>query len=337
MSKRLNACVGADFLCILLSVVPFGFAAAKVGLCSWYLNEATGKENKMANILEGYAVFGRAILLGIWQSLFMFLWSLPSVIFIVFGAIIADKSDSGSTIAIIMIVISIIWIIFISIYKGAQYYFIYLNMAAHPELTAKQCFDATVEMTKGHVGSIIIAFLSFIGWSILNSFTFGILSFFYLTPYMNLTYTELYLQMSGGSGSSPSYAASYVDSSYTVGGDYNYGVKTQRMNQSANFQIIGIAGMYSGSSFNISSGQQISIGRDPAYSQIIISSGGESVSRRHCLIQVDSAAGLYFVTDYSSNGTYLDDGTRLTPNIACPVSPGSVIHLGNRNNSFKLQ
>lgn len=347
MSTRLSACVGADMLATLLGFVPFATGAAKVGVCTWYLEETSGKKPRMSSVLEGFSVFSRAIMGYIWYYLFLFLWTLPSLVFYIIGGIIAGSSirsalnggGAGLGFSVIFIILGILYTIVIIIYKSSQYDFLFFYMANHPEKTAKECLDNASAIAKDHIRGIIVTRLSFIGWYILNCFTFNLLSWFYITPYVNLTLTELYKQMSGESMSGMSSAGANQPSNGGTAYMPNNmnGAPGQHVNSFASHKIFGLSGMYSGSSFDIAPNQQICIGRDPAYCQIVISSGGESVSRKHCLIQYDGNAGCFYVTDYSSNGTFLENGTRLSRNVPTPLYAGTVIILGSRSNVFRLQ
>ena len=348
MSTRLSACVGADMLAILLSLVPFSVGAAKVGICTWYLEETSGKKPRMSSVLEGFSVFSRAIMGYIWYYLFLFLWTLPSLVFYIIGGIIAGSSirdalngsGTGLGFSIVFFILGILYTFVITIYKSSQYDFLFFYMANHPDKNAKECLDNAAAIAKDHIIGIIVARLSFIGWYILNFFTFNLLSIFYITPYVNLTLTELYKQMSGESAHGAGHSAANQPSN---NGGTAYmpnsagGAQNQRGNGVGSHKIVGLSGMYSGSSFDIAPNQQICIGRDPAYCQIVISSGGESVSRKHCLIQYDGNAGCFYVTDYSSNGTFLENGAKLNHNVPTPLNAGSVIVLGNRSNVFRLQ
>ncbi len=68
--------------------------------------------------------------------------------------------------------------------------------------------------------------------------------------------------------------------------------------------LLGIAGMYQGAKFTMKPGDEFVIGRDGTLSNIIISTNGDKVSRRHCTVTFNSATCRYEVTDFSSNGTY---------------------------------
>ncbi|MDR1194538.1 MAG: FHA domain-containing protein, partial [Peptococcaceae bacterium] len=101
-------------------------------------------------------------------------------------------------------------------------------------------------------------------------------------------------------------------------------------------KVVGVSGMYKGAEFPIQSGEELLIGRDSAISHIIIDQGAENISRKHCGITYDPGNRLYHVTDYSSNGTFKEDGTRLLTNVTSALPIGSLIILGTRQTSFRL-
>jgi len=100
--------------------------------------------------------------------------------------------------------------------------------------------------------------------------------------------------------------------------------------------IVGISGMYKGFSFPIASDEELILGRDAMLSHIVITENAEKISRKHLTVSFDSYDNVYMVTDHSSNGTYLADGTRLVANIPVKLQRGTVIYLAKKENSFKL-
>ena len=100
--------------------------------------------------------------------------------------------------------------------------------------------------------------------------------------------------------------------------------------------IIGKTGMYRYAVFRIESGEELFVGRDAAVSHIIVDTGAEKVSRKHCGILYDGRRRQYIVTDYSSNGTFCEDGNRLPGMVLTALPCGTVIYLGDRSNSFIL-
>ena len=65
-------------------------------------------------------------------------------------------------------------------------------LSEHPELTGTQAITLSRQMMKGHKWRAFVLDLSFIGWILLSVLTLGILTIFYVGPYMNATDAELY-------------------------------------------------------------------------------------------------------------------------------------------------
>lgn len=99
--------------------------------------------------------------------------------------------------------------------------------------------------------------------------------------------------------------------------------------------LMGVSGIYADAIFRLDPDENITIGRDPKTSQIVIDEGGEFVSRTHCTVRGDAQTGHYSVTDFSSNGTFVN-GERLPKGVAVIVPRGSVLFVGNRENTFRL-
>ncbi|MDR1185686.1 MAG: DUF805 domain-containing protein [Coriobacteriales bacterium] len=100
--------------------------------------------------------------------------------------------------------------------------------------------------------------------------------------------------------------------------------------------LVGISGMYNGASFPLNPGETMVLGRDSALSHIVIDQGASKVSRKHVSLTFDPKQKLYYAHDYSSNGTFKDDGSRLPVDTDVALPGGTVISLGNSHNSFKL-
>ena len=78
------------------------------------------------------------------------------------------------------------------IIKAYEYYMIPYILADDPNTDCETAFEMSREMTDGEKMNIFVLELSFIGWHILNIFTLGLLGLFYVKPYVNLTFAELY-------------------------------------------------------------------------------------------------------------------------------------------------
>ncbi len=78
----------------------------------------------------------------------------------------------------------------------------------------------------------------------------------------------------------------------------------------------------------VGEGQVVNVGSGGKYSHLVLAPGYPHVSRLHCTISYSE--GMYYVVDCSSNGTYLNNGTRLQKGKRTAVKPQSVLILANK-------
>lgn len=104
--------------------------------------------------------YGKIVLTMFLQDLFIFLWSL---LFIIPG-----------------------------IYKSLEWMLVPYILTENPGMDAKEARQKSAELMDGNKWKAFVLGLTFIGWILLSGLTCGILSIFYVTPYMQLTYGELY-------------------------------------------------------------------------------------------------------------------------------------------------
>lgn len=76
--------------------------------------------------------------------------------------------------------------------KTYEYYFMPYIIADQPDITYKDAFAISKEMTSGLKMDIFVLELSFIGWYILSVFTCGI-GLLFISPYVEATRAELYI------------------------------------------------------------------------------------------------------------------------------------------------
>lgn len=98
--------------------------------------------------------------------------------------------------------------------------------------------------------------------------------------------------------------------------------------------LIAVSGDYAGAEFKLSGGETLVIGRDPAMCSIVIED--HNISRQHCSIRFNVDDNKYYVTDLSSNGTFLEDGIRLQPQTETAIERGEKVYLSNQKESFLL-
>lgn len=79
------------------------------------------------------------------------------------------------------------------IIKAYSYMMVPYILAENPSLDRKRVFELSEEMMRGHKWEAFVLELSFFGWILLASFTpMGLLSIFYVNPYLYATYAEFY-------------------------------------------------------------------------------------------------------------------------------------------------
>lgn len=125
-----------------------------------YLNLTRGFEPDVSILFSGFQRFVDTLVLTLLISIFTFLWSL---LFIVPGII-----------------------------KSISYSQAYYILAEHPEMTAKEALDESIDIMDGHKMDYFVLLLSFIPWMILVSITCGLASL-YVSPYMTATLAHFYL------------------------------------------------------------------------------------------------------------------------------------------------
>lgn len=127
-----GSAVGIDTaLQIVMRIVAIGFVI-------FVLNTLRNQSPSLGNLLDGFGIAGRVIVLNILEGLFVFLWSL---LFFVPGIIAAYR------------------------YRMAKYL-----MIDHPEKSVWQCLQESKRMMKGHKWELFRLDLSLLGWHLLGAF-----------------------------------------------------------------------------------------------------------------------------------------------------------------------
>jgi uncharacterized membrane protein len=81
------------------------------------------------------------------------------------------------------------------IIKAYEYRMIPYLLAENPKIDRKKAFALSKQMMRGQKWRTFILDLSFLGWHLLTPFTFGLLGFLYVNPYVSATDTELYMTL----------------------------------------------------------------------------------------------------------------------------------------------
>lgn len=100
-------------------------------------------------------------------------------------------------------------------------------------------------------------------------------------------------------------------------------------------RLIGLKGSCAGYNFDLTSGEEIIVGKDAKVSAVVIDPAYKEISRKHVGICYDIIRDQYRVVDYSSNGTWAN-GSKLIPGQEVYLSHGTELKLANDKNTFRL-
>ncbi len=98
--------------------------------------------------------------------------------------------------------------------------------------------------------------------------------------------------------------------------------------------IRGVRGEYAGATIPMEPDREVKIGRNANMVNIVINS--EKVSHVHCGVTYSSRDNCYYVTDYSRNGVFLENGSRIAASVPVRCERGTVISLSSGENAFTL-
>ena len=137
-----------------------------VGCYRFFLRNSRGKA-ELNELGAGFKEnWGNVILVMFLRTLFLILWSL---LFVIPGIV-----------------------------KAYSYRLVPYILKEHPEFTGTQAITLSRKMMNGHKWDAFVLDLSFLGWVLLSVLTLGILSLFYVSPYINATDAELYEAIRSG-------------------------------------------------------------------------------------------------------------------------------------------
>ena len=124
-----------------------------------YLGVAAGGTPEVSDAFCGFDDFWSAFKVNFLVGLFTFLWSL---LFVIPGIV-----------------------------KGLSYSMSMYILAENKGKSALECIHESQQMTYGHKADLFVLSLSFIGWYLLGSVTFG-LAYIWVAPYMQATFANAY-------------------------------------------------------------------------------------------------------------------------------------------------
>ena len=177
------------------------YGAIEMGMSNYMFMFVRRGSTNMDNLFSGFKKFKESLKVGLWHSLFVFLWSgLPILITTsaIFGAAFLTEAsrDRGGIASVLLIITGPIMIAFtiIGTIKLLSYSATFYIKLENSELNGKECVTASKKMMAGHKWDYWVLQLSFIGWSILAILTLGI-GFFWLVPYQKVTEANYFYEL----------------------------------------------------------------------------------------------------------------------------------------------
>ncbi len=137
-----------------------------VGLNCFFVKNVRGEREELSvttPFTEAFKNYPRKLGGSLWMGLFVFLWAL---LFVIPGII-----------------------------KGISYSMTQYILADCPNVKARDALKLSMRMMNGHKWEYFVMGLSFLGWILLSALTLGILSVFYVDPYMRSSFAEYYLEL----------------------------------------------------------------------------------------------------------------------------------------------
>ena len=112
------------------------------------------------------------------------------------GALFAPFKQYARTVGAVLLVFvyTLLWTLLLvipGIIKAYSYSMTFYILRENPEMTAGDAITASQKMMDGHKMDLFLLSLSFIGWAILASITFGI-GYLWLIPYIYTAYSAFY-------------------------------------------------------------------------------------------------------------------------------------------------
>ncbi|MBR0040878.1 MAG: DUF975 family protein [Oscillospiraceae bacterium] len=163
LSESMTPPATAYLLNLLIQAVLYIVGA---GFLIFILNTVNSAGAVYGNLLDGFGLAAKLILLALLEGLFIFLWSL---LFLIPGII--------------------------AVYRYRMAKFLLLD---HPEMGVTDCIRVSKQMMKGHKWECFVLDLSFLGWRILAAIPYiGYAVSVWTIPYINTTYVLYYMALAG--------------------------------------------------------------------------------------------------------------------------------------------
>ncbi|MCK8058640.1 MULTISPECIES: DUF975 family protein [unclassified Fusibacter] len=163
-----------------------------LGIHSMILTLINDGDADIENMFDGFKDFGQAFLIGLLRWVFILLWSLLAFIPMIVFAVGASFGSASMIFFAFPLMILLSIPAMMAYYSYSMVFFVKIN---EPELTAMEVLSRSKEIMMGYKMKLFLLNLSFIGWIILASLSFGI-GYLWLTPYMFVANGVFYTYLS---------------------------------------------------------------------------------------------------------------------------------------------
>lgn len=158
--SQMNGEIPSLFTPISINIIVYLlYPSFIIGYLKMYLLMTNGEKPAIANLFDGFKIWGKCTWLYFIYAVFTVIWAL------------------------LLIVPGII--------KSISYSMSFFILAERPYLTAREALNESKKIMHGHKMDAFVLYLSFIGWGFLCAITFG-LAGIYAVPYIATTYTNFY-------------------------------------------------------------------------------------------------------------------------------------------------
>ena len=97
-----------------------------------------------------------------------------------------------------------------------------------------------------------------------------------------------------------------------------------------------VSGACKGYQIPVRNAEQVVIGKDPSLCSVVIDRRYTKISRVQCTIGYDYALEQFVVTDHSTNGTFMENGKRLTPEQPIALPSNTLLSLARTDTIIRL-
>lgn len=189
--------LGMTLVSVIASILVSGVLA--YGYVAWFVDAATNRPQKLTfgGFTGQFTHWARAIKAYIWQVIWVTLWGMllwPVLIVLLTASGIGALTTSGDTGGMMFAASGLIFVavaIFV-VYKILHYQVYFPLLADAPGIGVRLGLRQSIAILRGHIGELVLLYLSFIPWGLLCIVTLG-LAAFYLIPYMNMTLVYAYI------------------------------------------------------------------------------------------------------------------------------------------------